>query len=229
MSNCINKSDVLNFLPGSNSCSNNNGGCAHLCLPYPGGRTCRCGQGFYTVDVTSCAPLPSCPAEKQSCPDGSRCLSSSQFCDGHVDCEDGSDEQDCELKSCLVKSEQLPVLCCQLHFHIISNADIQCSFLLTGPYTNIALSGTEGKEVPTAKSSSSSSVEKAEGSCDLQCNGHGSCVTEGTVNRCHCMAGYKGDFCQETETRQSHVALGLGLFCLFAVLITAIFLYVKRY
>ncbi|KAG5278483.1 hypothetical protein AALO_G00099490 [Alosa alosa] len=29
-------------LPGANYCSGNNGGCSHLCLPRPGGRTCGC-------------------------------------------------------------------------------------------------------------------------------------------------------------------------------------------
>ncbi|XP_042560584.1 nidogen-1-like [Clupea harengus] len=29
-------------LPGANYCSGNNGGCSHLCLPRPGGLTCRC-------------------------------------------------------------------------------------------------------------------------------------------------------------------------------------------
>ncbi|KAG7177092.1 Low-density lipoprotein receptor-related protein 1-like 4, partial [Homarus americanus] len=28
------------------SCSNNNGGCQHLCHPLPSGRTCSCNPGF---------------------------------------------------------------------------------------------------------------------------------------------------------------------------------------
>ncbi|XP_031711305.1 low-density lipoprotein receptor-related protein 2-like [Anarrhichthys ocellatus] len=185
---------------GTNGCSNN-GRCVHLCLPYPGGHTCKCGQGFYAVDAASCAPLPDCPAGEESCSDGTKCIGGSKFCDGQVDCADGSDEQDC-------------------------------------PNTNSAsfwTKSSDGRPPPSNASPHPNNVQKNSElpvkdstSCDLQrCNGHGNCVTEGKVTRCQCVAGYKGESCQEAETGRSRVPLILGVLCVFAVLTAAAFIFVK--
>ncbi|XP_037547983.1 pro-epidermal growth factor [Nematolebias whitei] len=110
---------------GSNSCSERNGGCAHLCLHYPGGHTCKCGRGFY-ANGTFCNPLPSCPAGEEYCFDGSECVSSSKFCDGRVDCSDQSDELDCPTLDSASKtrvSDQSPSLHPDLHESVLSDKD----------------------------------------------------------------------------------------------------------
>ncbi|TNN86282.1 Low-density lipoprotein receptor-related protein 2 [Liparis tanakae] len=188
---------------GTNGCSINNGGCVQLCLPYPQGHTCKCGRGFYAAEAASCTPLPDCPAGEESCFDGSKCFSSSKFCDGKVDCPDRLDEQDC-------------------------------------PSTNSSSFWTKSSDGRPPQSSATPhpnkdtknsvlSVKKASPSCDLQhCSGQGRCVTEGHVTRCQCVAGYKGESCQQAPPGQNHVAVILGVFCLIAALTAAALFLVKR-
>ena len=80
---------------GINQCSNGNGGCRHLCLPFPGGRTCRCAHDHLLADSVGCTPDQRCPSGTNSCLDGQTCIPSHQFCDGNLDCPDNSDEN-CE-------------------------------------------------------------------------------------------------------------------------------------
>ena len=41
-----------------------------------------------------------CPAGQVQCRDLRLCVQSSQLCDGRLDCEDSSDEQDCQARPC---------------------------------------------------------------------------------------------------------------------------------
>ncbi|XP_039532284.1 low-density lipoprotein receptor-related protein 2 isoform X2 [Pimephales promelas] len=81
---------------GTNVCSESNGGCSHLCLPYPGGRSCRCAQDFLAVNKTQCLSNLKCPVGSKACRDGLKCVPVAKFCDQVPDCQDQSDE-DCDL------------------------------------------------------------------------------------------------------------------------------------
>ncbi|XP_016097815.1 low-density lipoprotein receptor-related protein 1B-like [Sinocyclocheilus grahami] len=78
---------------GTNVCSGNNGGCSHLCLPYPGGRSCRCAQDYLSVNKTKCVSNLKCPAGSKACRDSLTCIPAAKFCDQIPDCQDGSDEE----------------------------------------------------------------------------------------------------------------------------------------
>ncbi|XP_059400694.1 low-density lipoprotein receptor-related protein 2-like [Carassius carassius] len=80
---------------GTNVCSEHNGGCSHLCLPYPGGRSCRCAQNYLSVNKTKCVSSLKCPVGSKACRDGLSCIPAAKICDQIPDCQDGSDEE-CE-------------------------------------------------------------------------------------------------------------------------------------
>ncbi|KAL4660832.1 low-density lipoprotein receptor-related protein 2-like [Arapaima gigas] len=77
---------------GTNKCSVKNGGCEHLCLAFPGGRTCRCSWDHHSINETACVPGQPCPLNTKACEGGLICLPEAKFCDGYPDCPDGSDE-----------------------------------------------------------------------------------------------------------------------------------------
>ncbi|KAA0703658.1 putative vitellogenin receptor [Triplophysa tibetana] len=83
---------------GTNFCSENNGGCSHLCLPFPSGRTCRCARDYLSVNATKCVSNLKCPTGSKACRDGQKCIHAAKFCDQVPDCQDGSDEE-CGVKS----------------------------------------------------------------------------------------------------------------------------------
>ncbi|MBN3311182.1 LRP4 protein, partial [Amia calva] len=82
---------------GSGGCATQNGGCSHLCLPFPGGRTCRCAQDYRLSNDTDCVKDLQCPPDTKPCRDGRKCLASAKWCNRRTDCLDHSDEANCEF------------------------------------------------------------------------------------------------------------------------------------
>uniref|UniRef100_A0AC35G4G5 EGF-like domain-containing protein n=1 Tax=Panagrolaimus sp. PS1159 TaxID=55785 RepID=A0AC35G4G5_9BILA len=82
-----------------NPCGDNNGGCSHLCLIAAGGKnfTCACPDQFILLsDKKSCEP--NCTERQFACGgEAGKCISKLWYCDGEIDCADGSDEPGTEV------------------------------------------------------------------------------------------------------------------------------------
>nr|XP_055065094.1 low-density lipoprotein receptor-related protein 2 isoform X1 [Misgurnus anguillicaudatus] len=187
---------------GTNVCSKNNGGCSHLCLPYPGGRSCRCAQDYLSVNETKCVSNLKCPIGSKACRDGLKCIHAARFCDQVPDCDDGSDE-DC------VSAKTKPGL-----------ESPQSPFNLRPPLSSTAeLSPPQNFEDAVQNLDSQS--------CDPeQCNNHGKCVMVKGGLACECEEGYSGDLCQNAGS--SRTALALTLTFLFGGALMAAVIVKKR-
>ncbi|KAM5275816.1 low-density lipoprotein receptor-related protein 2-like isoform 3-T4 [Hipposideros larvatus] len=216
---------------GSNSCSKDNGGCSHICLPNPEGQTCKCSSGYYLADTNKCMEAVRCSAPSLSCKDGQRCISMEQVCDGRADCLDESDEMGCTHPD---KIHSIPTPKKPEAGKSVTPKAAQ-PLQATKPTTARYLV-PEGMNYPVRKTltplilarGSKTSETKESGESvqpkDLQrtkhlscssdfCNKRGICTMEGELRKCSCLVEYRGEFCEEAVRGPApgHVALSLTI------------------
>ncbi|KAM9744181.1 low-density lipoprotein receptor-related protein 2 [Menidia menidia] len=194
---------------GSNQCAEN-GGCQHLCLATPSGRTCMCAHDHVSVTETNCSPEQSCPAGSRPCLDQVSCQLVEKFCDGHVDCSDHSDE------NCVAPTRRSGT-------KVSAPKPLGPSPSSTRPPSVVAPSHASGNE-------SIQLLNLEAQQCGQQsCSGNGRCVTLKGVVSCVCSEGYDGDSCQQlTKASQAPIIYGVVGLCVGVVVIAVVVVAIKR-
>ncbi|XP_049487625.1 uncharacterized protein LOC125923402 [Panthera uncia] len=233
---------------GSNSCSKDNGGCSHICLPNPEGLTCKCPSGYYLANISRCIKAVQCSEPSQSCQDGQKCISMKQVCDGHADCLDGSDEMGCTYPD---KTHSAPTS---------KNAEAGKRWTLKAELPLQATEspkarypGPEGMNYPLRKTpippisarESKTSETKGKGEpvhpkdsqrakhlpCSTDyCNGRGVCTVVGELRKCSCLMEYGGEFCEEPARGPApgHITLGVTIALSVVLVALGAFVYFRR-
>ncbi|XP_016064546.1 PREDICTED: low-density lipoprotein receptor-related protein 2-like [Miniopterus natalensis] len=233
---------------GSNSCSKDNGGCSHICLPNPEGQTCKCSSGYYLADANRCIEAVQCSATSRPCKDGQKCVSVEQVCDGRADCLDASDEMGCPY---LEKTHSTPTL-----------EKLKAGKSVTPPAaqppqatkpTKAGFLGPEGMNYPVRKTllplipdRESKTSETNERGKPVQpknsqrakhlpcssdfCNGRGICTLEGELRKCSCLMEYGGEFCEEAVRGPAPGYIALSLTITLSVVLVALgaFVYFRK-
>uniref|UniRef100_W5N3U3 Si:dkey-88l16.3 n=1 Tax=Lepisosteus oculatus TaxID=7918 RepID=W5N3U3_LEPOC len=186
---------------GTNLCADQNGGCSHICLPFPQGRTCKCAQGYHSINSTGCVKDLNCPPHTKACRDGRKCLHSSKFCDRWMDCLDNSDEESCAK---VIKKPPLPP----------SSGASGMPPSTTQAVNNKIL--VRKLDVQTCR--------------DELCHNQGKCVVVNDQPTCECLLGFTGQFCQDKVIKSIQVPLTLGMigFLIGMVLIVVIFVLLRK-
>ncbi|XP_058381112.1 prolow-density lipoprotein receptor-related protein 1-like isoform X2 [Diceros bicornis minor] len=229
---------------GSHSCSKDNGGCSHICLPNPEGRTCKCPGGYYLADTNKCLEAARCSAPLQSCKDGQKCIPMEQVCDGRADCLDGSDEMGCTYpdKTHSTPTPEKPeagkMLTPKAAQPLQATKSTEASYL-DPEGMNYPVRKTLIPPIPARESKTSETKERGESvqpqdsqrakhrpcSSDF-CNGRGICTMEGELRKCSCLMEYGGEFCEEAVHGPSPGYIALSLIIALSVVLAALAAYV---
>ncbi|XP_072373154.1 low-density lipoprotein receptor-related protein 2-like [Scyliorhinus torazame] len=239
---------------GYNFCSEKNGGCNHLCLAYPGGRTCRCSTG-YQLNGRNCEVMQ-CLPEAWQCHDGLSCILNEYVCDGEKHCADGSDENECfqmqsDLTTHVLPSPSASKVSPSTQEHLTTSewfASTATSYTESqySPHSNIDTGSTTASHgvslqyvnVSAATENFSTDqmgdfrVTKGAGrssSCTAEmCNMRGRCYIVNDLIMCKCQEGYTGKFCEDQAMPGLSVLLILGILILVLLVGIGTIIYKKR-
>ncbi|KAG8509659.1 Low-density lipoprotein receptor-related protein 2 [Galemys pyrenaicus] len=220
---------------GMHSCSKDNGGCSHICLPNPEGKTCKCPSGYSLADTNACMETIQCSTLMQPCKDGQKCISVEQLCDGHVDCLDGSDEMGCTYSDEIHSAPIDPTARKKLTLKTVQPLQDIEPTKAHPEGTNYPFRKTFTTPTPAIESKTSETEERGEFvqpknskrtkylPCSSSfCNRRGICRMEGELRKCSCMMEYGGEFCEEAVHGSVSGYIILGLTMTFPVILVAL-------
>ncbi|XP_069482622.1 low-density lipoprotein receptor-related protein 4-like [Ambystoma mexicanum] len=195
---------------GTNDCLEVNGECSHLCLPNPEGRTCVCSMGYHAAaGGAGCLEDVRCIEGSRPCPDGQRCISPRQVCDGWADCLDKSDEKNCKLPDV---SKLIPKATKQSKTALSERQTTLVLHLPTeGVPDTIGASPSASPTSPAPKSTAAKDDQKSNVPPDEifgrnmesrpctseSCSTRGTCIVVDGEVKCKCEPGYHGLLCEK--------------------------------